>query len=296
MTEMNVPSEPESLISPEILIPKQNVIRDSQILTTLQGCARLTDFRFNMHLVSAEGKPSFFAMGSVVHKFLEVYYGSQINGINKQDSKGFAHIAAVEEIQSNGNLSPEEIELALKTCEEYLDYYKNDYWIPLEVETVHGEVLYEDDEIRILYKAKLDYLVDTLQGIYAVDHKTMKQRRETLSLNNQFMGQCVLTKSRGMFVNKIGFQKTLKPSEKFTRELINYSADRLAEWQQVILPYYGKTLLMYRESGYWPPNFNHCDKYYRCAFYDVCTADRNMREEILGQQFIVGEQWDVLNE
>jgi hypothetical protein len=221
MTEMNVPSEPEPVISPEILIPKQNLIMDSQILTTLQGCARLTDFRFNMHLVSAEGKPSFFAMGSVVHKFLEVYYGSQINGISKQDSNGFAHIAAIEEIQSNGNLSPEEIELILKTCEEYLDYYKNDYWIPLEVETVHGEVLYEDDEIRILYKAKLDYLVDTLQGIYAVDHKTMKQRRETLSLNNQFMGQCVLTKNRGMFVNKIGFQKTLKPSEKFTRELIN---------------------------------------------------------------------------
>src|SRR6185295_1108518 len=44
----------------------------------------------------------------------------------------------------------------LETCQQYVDFYQNDHWIPLFVETVKGEVLYEDDEIRILWKAKLD--------------------------------------------------------------------------------------------------------------------------------------------
>jgi hypothetical protein len=56
--------------------------------------------------------------------------------------------------------------------------YRNDYWVPLEVEVVKARILYEDEEIRILWKAKLDVIFDTNQGIYPCDHKTSKQRRD----------------------------------------------------------------------------------------------------------------------
>ena len=99
-----------------------------------------------------------------------------------------------------------------------------------------------------------------------------------------------------MFVNKIGFQKTLKAQDKFTRAPVSYTMDRLVEWQTVILPYYAKMMLMYQESGYWPPNFTHCEnKYGMCSFKDVCEADRNLREETLGQNFVIGKKWDVTN-
>lgn len=286
-------------ISPEILVPKKNLILDSQVLSTVMACPRLCQFRFKLHLVSLHGKPSSIAMGSLVHKFQEVYYRSLINGLRKQDAEGYAHTAAVEFAQSDEccNVSPEDKEWAIVTCHQYLEFYKNDHWVPLEVEVVKGEVLYEDDEIRVLYKVKYDWIVDTNQGIYPVDHKTMKQRRETLKLNNQFKGQCILARTRLMFINKIGFQKSLKPEERFMRSPINYSADGLMEWQSVILPYYAKLYLMYTESEYWPPNFTHCEnKYGFCAFKEVCEADRGMREEVLGQNFIVGEPWDITNE
>jgi hypothetical protein len=180
---------------------------------------------------------------------------------------------------------------------QYVEYYKNDFWVPLEIEVVKSKVLYEDDEIRVMWKAKFDMISDTNQGIYPIDHKTMKQRRDTQSLNNQFIGQCLLMDTRLMFVNKIGFQKTLKAEEKFTRAAVNYTHDRLLEWQSVILPYYAKLYLMYAESEYWPPNFTHCEnKYGFCAFKGVCEVDRSMREETLGIDFIVGKAWDPESE
>ena len=284
--------------TPEILIPKRNIVMDSQVLSTLMSCPRLCDFRFNHNFQSIKGKSESLGMGSIVHTFLENYYKNVINGLSKPQAEAFADTAARDYAMSEecNGVAPDSKEWAFETCHQYLEHYKNDFWIPLEVEIVKSQILYEDDEIRILWKAKLDLTMDTTQGIYPVDHKTMKQRRNTLILNNQFMGQCILMGTRLMFVNKIGFQKTLKPADKFVRDPVSYSFDQLHEWQSVILPYYAKFYLAYTESEYWPPNFTHCEsKFGPCPFLDVCSVDRGMREETLGQQFVVGEPWDVTN-
>lgn len=184
----------------------------------------------------------------------------------------------------------------LDTCQQYLDFYRNDHWIPLEVEVVKSKLLYEDDDIRILWKAKLDLVVDTNQGIYPVDHKTMKQNRDATSMNNQFMGQCLIQGSRSVFIDKIGFQKTLPPAEKFVRKPVNYTVDRLTEWQGETLPHYAYMLLSYAENGHFPPNFTSCEgKYGKCIFEKVCTSDRNMREHELKQNFMVGPEWNPVN-
>ena len=167
----------------------------------------------------------------------------------------------------------------------------------MEVETVKGEVLYQDDEIRVLWKAKLDLVVDTNQGILPMDHKTMKQRRDNLSLNNQFTGQCLIMKTQKVMINKIGFQTSLKPEEKFIRKPVNYSVPRLIEWQSETLPYYAKLLLMYAETGYWPRNLTHCEgKYGNCAFVKVCEADPGERENTIRQLFVVGPEWNPTND
>jgi hypothetical protein len=274
----------------EIYLPKKNVILDATVLSTLMSCARLTDFRHNHDLVSIDGKSSSLEMGSLVHAILETYFKT------RNQSEGFSagRVYVNEEMR---NTSQEDIELVFTTMEQYFDYYKNDHWIPIDVEFVKQEVLYEDDEVRILWKAKLDLTVDTNNGIYPVDHKTMKQRRDSLSLNNQFIGQCITMKTRGIIINKIGFQKSLKPSEKFTRPIISYSLDRLTEWSQIILPFWAKQLLAYNEIGFWPPNFTHCEnKYGFCPFKSVCEADSGMREEEIRLRFVKGEPWDVTND
>lgn len=328
---------------------KKNVILDSQILTALMACPRLTDFRFNHNLISISDKGNSLECGSIVHTFLEFYYQSIIDGIKRNEAIGFGLTAAqlyisgcptctdfspihdqlytnteppvishncgpecilkpkcghkVNQFPGTHNTPAESIEYktgwkyVLGVCEQYAEFYKSDHWVPLEVETVKGEVLYEDEEIRILWKAKLDLVADTNQGIYPIDHKTMKQRRDNLSLNNQFIGQCLLMKTRNVFINKIGFQKTLKPEEKFTRPSISYSAARLIEWQSETLPYYAKLLLMYAESGHFPPNYTSCEtKYGNCSFITVCESDPEMREEEIKIHFKVGQPWNISNE
>jgi hypothetical protein len=186
---------------------------------------------------------------------------------------------------------------ALETCEKYFEFYKNDSFIPLSAEHVKGEVIYEDDEIRILWKAKFDLIVDTNQiGIVSMDHKTFKQRRNKSTLSNQFIGHCVLLKSRNVIVNKIGLQTTLKIDERLTREVVSLSAARILEWQGEILPYYAYKFIQFAETGYWPPDYTHCETMFGpCPYKQVCEADVDMREEVLLNNYIKVPVWDPRN-
>lgn len=328
-----IDSQIQEVIEERVIGGKQNLVLDATVLSTLMACPRLADFRFNHNFMPIGGKSNSLECGSIVHKFLEVFYGSITKGVSREQAVGFGFAAAEMYIVGcklctdfvptpdipkpqcghppneypGVKNTPKEDETkpyprtgwhyVLDTCQQYIDFWRNDHWIPLEVEVVKGKILYEDDDIRILWKAKLDLVCDTNQGIYSVDHKTMKQNRDTTSMNNQFMGQCRIMDTRNVFINKVGFQKTLPPAEKFIRKPVSYSARRLAEWQSETLPYYAKLLIMYNETGNFPPNFTHCEgKYGNCAFEkEVCTSDPEMREEQIKLHFYVGPEWNPIN-
>ena len=265
---------------------------DSQIITTLQGCDRKADYRFNHQLIPINGKSRSLEKGSLVHEFLEAYYKAIKNGSNKAVAESMGHVAAERYIKEMKNTPIEEAQEAIDTCHQYVKFRKNDAWAIIDVEAGKGEFVFEDDEIRVLYKVKYDLIVDTNQEVTSIDHKTMSRNGETLDLNNQFMGQCLLLKTSGMIVNKVGFQKSLKPEEKFVRVRMSYSKDRLAEFVELI-GYYAKVLINNTEQDYWPPRFTACDKFFGCEYKKVCSGDRNDRNRLLKEQFIVGEPWDV---
>ena len=317
----------------DIIVPsnKKNLVFDATLLSSMQGCARFADFRFNRNLISKKGKSNSFEVGSIVHKVLEVFYSTVSQGYKRQLAIDNGMLAGDLYIKGCSDCSlelhPELVnagapkptcghkleeypgvkntpmesdsrytgwQWALETCEQYFAHYINDHWVPLETEVVKGEKLYEDDNIRILWKAKLDLVVDTNQAILPVDHKTSKMRRDTLSLSNQFMGQSILMRCNNVVKNNIGFQKTLKAEEKFTREMMSYSYDRQIEWQSEILPTWAYRYLEYVETGYFPPNFSHCDgKFGKCVYHNVCESDRSSREHVLNTDFIYGPVWDI---
>lgn len=339
----------------DIIIPtnKTNLIIYPSRFTSFMKCGRYTHFKNELELIPIGGKSNNLEIGSIIHKFMEVYYRSQSKGLSKTQSFGFGIAAAelyiqgcphcsnfqsiaplnipcsclpLEDIHRNVddstlhtkdcayihgvtkppcNHEPNEYpglsntpmesegyhtgwKFALQTCDEYSKFYINDHWMTIDVETERKSLVYEDEDIRIMLKARFDWIVDTNQGIYPVDHKTMKQNKDTLSINNQFMIQCILMGTKNVFINKVGLQKTLKPEDKFKRVSVSYTAARLLEFQNYILPYYCKQMLAWKEQGHFPPNYNSCEtKYGKCEFYGVCESDPDMREEELRNGFMV---------
>ena len=79
--------------------------------------------------------------------------------------------------------------------------------------------------------------------------------------------------------------------------MLSYSADQLNEWQTVVVPHYARQLLRYNEIKEWPPNFTHCEnKYGMCAFIEVCSSTRSMRDEVVELNFVNGKGWDIQND
>lgn len=301
--------EPEN--SPTILIPKKNVILDASVLTALMNCETYLNYRYNMNLIPIAGKGNPLDAGSLVHLILQEYNRSLIAGKNRSDSIQIGMQAGHTFYTTESTNIPEEnvkgdrgqlkeigYNYIVSTMEQYFDRWKNSHWTPIEAEQVVGHIIYEDDEIRILYKAKIDLMVDTYQdGICPVDYKTMKQKRDALSLNNQFRGQAILTKARTVYIEKIGWQSSLKPEDKFTRQPMSFSAAILAEQIETIV-YYAKTLIALKEGNYYPQRFTYCDKWGGCLFRYVCEADPGNRQRMIDQHFIENPDgpWDPGNE
>lgn len=316
----------------EVLVPKKNVVVDATVFNTFISCEQKCNLQFNHDFTPTGGKSHGLECGSVVHKILEVYYQHLLKKFPRDvaikhgmiagelyytgcaDCKDFVPEPDVmnpkcghepNEYPGCQNIPLESTSKPWKrtgykwiveTMEQYFEHYINDPWIPLECEQVKRKVLYEDDDIRILWKAKIDVMVDTNQGIFPVDHKTMSQDRMTLDLNNQFMGQCLVAGTRMMIVNKIGFQTSKKPKDKFKRPPMQYSPARLIEWQSETLPRHIYNYLHCAETGYWPMRHTHCeDKYGKCQFHEVCGAEPILREDELRMNFVVGEKWDPAN-
>ena len=287
----------------EVMIKRRNVIFDSQILSAWMACKRLTDFQHHMNLVPMTGKGHYLEMGLIVHVALAEYYRSVRDGIKRAEAiqraiaEAKKYTVGDESDQKKypgvKNTSIDEIDNIFTCLNQYWLHYSNEYWTPIDVEKVKEEIIYQDEDIRVKWKVKYDLTVDTNQGIYPVDHKTYRQRRDTLNLNNQFSGQCVVAKTNAVIINKFGLQTSIPPKDKFLRPMVSYSTDRLKEWVQLV-GFYAKEYADYVEngSGFYPPNYTHCDKFSGCIYRDVCMADRNMRETELRMNFVVGEPWE----
>jgi hypothetical protein len=273
------------------------------------------DLRFNHNLVPIGGMGKPIEMGGMTHRMLEAYYLSKRAGNHPDENLGAAikigtlYIEGCAECLAGNctvhkdsfkgleNITIEDAYWVLQSMREYHERWKNDSWATLEVEVVKGAVIYEDDNISLMWKAKIDWLVDNLEGIFSVDHKTMSRQNDPLTLNDQFMGQVILTKQNKMFVNKFGFQKSLKPEERFERVAMNYSDARKTEWIKEVAGY-AYDIIDCQRSGQFRHNFTSCLRAYGpCIFRRVCEGEPNDRTRLLTEQFKINDKvWDITND
>lgn len=281
---------------------------DSSILNTIQNCARKTQYSFIYNLQPYE-KDEALEKGDLMHKMLEVYYSLRLdNGADREsglwkeliseaniypgDDPMVTGIEAGIYFASKMSISSEISEEVIDQFKAYVDYYRHDGWHPIAVEEVGSKVLYQDEDVRIIYDFKIDLIAEQGRIIAPWDHKTGSRRKDPSSLSNQFIGYCYGLGTNQILINKIGFQKSLKPAERFQRYTLPISDDRIQEWIKNSI-YWTLEYQKMVEQDNFPMNLTSCDKYSGCIFSRICESDPDNRDWKMEREFVTVEQWDV---
>ena len=290
------------------MLEQKIISLDATTMNTYQSCALKYKYQFIDNL-RPNLKASALEEGDLMHKMLEVFYSLKF-GLSKFDSGIWPEIlesgltlgeildteTIIEFCQKVGlflatkmNAEPKDLEEVIYQFKAYMDFYKHDPWRALAVEEVGSKVLFENENHKIIWNCKTDLVAEKGSIIAPWDHKTGKRRSTPSSLSNQFIGTCFVLGMNNILINKIGFQKTLKESERFQRFLLTISNARIEEWRTNTIAW----ALRFAKEQHFPPNLTSCDKYSGCLFEEVCTADPNNRDYVIDKDFSTGKVWDV---
>lgn len=295
---------------------QQIISVDSQIVNSIQSCARKTNYHF-VRNIEPLTKGDSIERGDLMHKLLEIYYSLTADKVNPK-SDIWVLIAqemneSVESLKSRltnresvigfcreaaplftvkYDLDPQDSEETIYQFTEYTKYYEYDSWEILAVEGVASRVIYEDEDIKMIYNGKIDVLAQRGHMIAPWDHKTSKRRQDPSSLSNQFRGYAWLFNTMNVVVNKIGFQKTLPPRERFSRDILNIPPSSIEDWRLNTI-WWIYQLVHHMESDNWPMNLTSCDKYSGCIYKRICERSPENREYEIERHYKKGKQWDV---
>lgn len=265
----------ETIISPEIVIPKITIAISGSSINSVQACPT-KDYLENVRLLRPHLSATVMDKGTLMHKVLEIYYKFKRESLPDPVSAG---ILAGRKLAISLDLPLGEAEEVITHFIQYVDYYKNDGWTPLFIEESFSVILYEDERFRILYEGTIDLVISNVQGIkLLVDHKTGSRNKLPLSLSNQFMGYAYSLDENNVVINKILFYKTEKEyKDKFRRYTMSYSARQLEEWKNNAIhwAFYRYELMNKKKENpdfILPMNLTSCDKYGQCIYTKVCTS------------------------
>lgn len=275
---------------------KVNIVMDMSQYDLFLLCPQRFNNRYNKNLTPPTKKMQ-LDRGSIVHVGCEIYYEAIKNGVAYQD----AVVAALSKIREAGvvasDLDSEIINRILDVMEEYFDYWRvaDQGFEIVDVEKPFLYLLYEDDEVRIHLAGKIDLIVnDNKYTNLPYDHKSYDRDFEVHRMSNQFKNYCYAVKSNYLVVNRIGFQKTLKPHEKFKRPMLCYDPLVFEQWKDNVIKNIFHYLQCVAEDS-WPMNETSCDKYFRkCEYFGPCDASGiEAKMYKLRSDFITVEPWDV---
>jgi len=278
---------------------------DASILNVIQNCFRKAQYSFIYNLAPHEKEES-LEKGDLMHKMMEPYYG--MLGPQKYDTPVWRELieAGVKPIgdpvqraieagmyfSTKLSIPMETAEEVIKQFRDYCEFYRNDVWHPLAVEEVGSKLFHEEEDLQIIYNFKIDLIAEKGNIVAPFDHKTGKMRKDPISLSNQFIGYCYALNCNHIVMNKIGFQKTLTPAERFQRFVFNIDNDRIEEWRKNAIWWVKRFQECIEEENY-PMNLTSCDKYSGCIFKRICESDPGSRDYKLARDFSTVEKWDV---
>jgi PD-(D/E)XK nuclease superfamily len=279
---------------PELFKQRKVIVKlDSQILNSIDLCGA----RYEMEHVGnyrPNKKAPALEKGSVMHDMLKYYYEQRMKGrIASEHGQVIDECMLIgRELASMTQIPVEEFsEEDLYTFKEYILHHQYDGWEILGVEEPFTRILYDSDDLKILYEGIVDLrVIDPKIGQAVVDHKTESRKSHPFALGNQFLGYN-WTFNSSLIINKIGYQKTLENRERFRRIELPHRQYLIDEWKEDTIRSVRKAIQWHKED-YFPKNRTSCDKYSGCIFKKVCENPEENREYKLNAFFYKDKPWD----
>ncbi len=278
-----------------------NVQVDSQVLSAFMGCPQRYDYVHNQHLRPIEGLSKSIIRGGTIHHAMLEYWKERIKTNDYEKAIGLAVKVAKERFEKEIKIDAEYKLDSLKNLLEFLKYIQSSSWIPLEAEKHFRVIIFEDEatKFRILLTGRIDLIMRTPQiPVLPIDVKTESERWFHSQMSNQYRIYCLACNVNLFGVQRVGFQTTLPPDQKFKLELLPFDQDVLEEFRTITLPFWVKRLIESHETGFYPMNTTDCvHGHFKCYFSDaynggICNVSRSVRQQKLDRYFVKGEEWD----
>ncbi len=280
---------------------KKIIALDATILNTLQMCGRKFKYAHIDNLKPLT-TPTYFDKGSLFHNMLQLYYTFRKHRPNKPiDEVVKLCIRKGERLALRLDLPTEDCLNVIEYFRFYCARYSNDNWRIVHVEKPFANILYDSEEVMILYQGKPDLAIfmQNFEPLVVIDHKTGSRDQDPSVLSNQFFGYCWALDTNVVVINKINFYKKLDPEKSFKRYTKNYPKGLIEEWKDEAI-YWALVGNQYIDSNHFPANYTSCDKYGSCVFAKtsngspgVCEIEPGAREFKIRSEYKVGEEWDV---
>ena len=277
---------------------KLNIVLDSTILNTVVSCGYKALLRHENHLERIGPGSETLEKGLLMHEFQEKYNSARFKRVPRIEAVEYASDnVTVETLENYKESDVRDYEIIR---EKFIDYTKNDpkhreWTITDEPEKAHSKLLYEDEDIKVIYVSKIDVKIKSKDGnSIPVDYKTESRRSDPDPKSHQFIGYCWNCDVNHMLVAKIGLQKTLPPAEKYRLYTLSYTDEQINEWKREVV-YYARLLASYYITEYWPKNRTSCFKFNRmCAFAPICEATPDDRQRIISIHYNEAKPWNPL--
>lgn len=280
---------------------KINIVLDATMFDTFQSCPAKFHYRFNLNKsTTVKAKP--LDKGGLIHIGLEAYYTAFQQQIPFDDRMELMKKAVQIAYAVESDLDVDEYSRVQEVLREYAIRWQTEDERCLEVlaiETPFMYVLYEDEYIRIVMIGKIDLLVNYNDGRTSyeklvIDHKSYEREFPVKRLSNQFCNYAYATNSNYLLVNRVGFQKTIKPEIKHKRVPLSFDEHFLHQWRDNVVTVCHQYLECVQTKT-WPMNLTSCDKYGRlCEYMDVCdTSGVEGKIWKLQALYQTIEKWDV---
>ncbi len=272
-----------------------NIVFDATMLNEFQLCQCKFNYRHNLNKVpTVKAKP--LDKGGVLHVGLENYFLTlAANG--KWEEAVDRGLTSTREALNDSDLDTKEGNRILEVIEENTKFWKHtdlSYEI-LGVEEPFTYILYSDDVFRIIMIGKIDLRINAKgYSNLPMDHKSYERDYPLNDLSNQFTNYANALNSPFVFVNRVGFQTSLKPEQKYKRVPLSYDPLKFEQWKNNTIKW---AMLYYDcvQNNDWPMNLTSCDKFNRlCEYHGVCnTSGEENKIYKLNAFFATAEPWDV---